>query len=304
MLSEKIKLDFPFFEKNPRTVYLNNAATSLKPKKVIDEINRYYAEVSANTGRGAHRLSTDATIVLEETREKTAQFVKAKEQEIAFTKNTTESINAIAVSLERSRLISSGDEILVSFAEHHANIITWFELCKRTGAKLRVVNLKKDFSFDLEDFKSKLSRKTKVVAVAGITNTTGSVFPVRDISKLAHDFGAFVALDGAQLVPHTRVDVNNLGCDFLSFSGHKMLGPTGLGVLFVSRRIVDNIKPYNFGGGIIKSVSFDRVEYVNSATKFEAGTLQIGELYGFKEALAYLQKLGGKPRQRVVEICC
>ncbi|MEM4364253.1 MAG: cysteine desulfurase, partial [Candidatus Diapherotrites archaeon] len=246
----------------------------------------------ANTGRGSHKLSTDATICVEETRNKTASLINAKENEIAFTKNTTESINTIAVSLERAEKIKEGDEIILSFAEHHANILPWTELAKRIGAKIKVVKLKQNFTFDLEDFRNKISRKTKLVSVAGITNTTGSIFPIKEITKTAHDFGALVSIDGAQLIPHTKIDAKKIGFDFLSFSAHKMLGPTGLGVLFAKEEIVKNLNPYNFGGGIIKSVSFDKVEYVDDAKKFEAGTLQIGEIYGFKETLAYLKKIG------------
>lgn len=292
MFSGKIKLDFPIFEKNPSLVYLNSAATSLKPKVVVDEIKRYYSEVSANTGRGSHRLSTDATIVVEETREKVARLIGAKPNEVAFTKNTTESINAVAVLLERAGLIKKEDEIVVSFAEHHANILPWMELCKRVGAKLKVVNLKRDFTFDLDDLRSKISRKTRVVAVAGITNTTGTIFPLSEISKLSHDFGSFFVVDGAQLVPHMRVNVNKINCDFLAFSSHKMFGPTGLGVLFVKGSLVERLSPFIFGGGIIKRVSFEGVDYVDGVEKFEAGTLQIGEIYGFKAALGYLSKIG------------
>ncbi|MEM4257290.1 MAG: cysteine desulfurase [Candidatus Diapherotrites archaeon] len=292
MLNEKLKMDFPIFEKNPSLIYLNNAATTLKPRQVIEAINQYYKEISANTGRGSHKLSTDATICVEETRNKTASLINAKENEIAFTKNTTESINTIAVSLERAEKIKEGDEIILSFAEHHANILPWTELAKRIGAKIKVVKLKQNFTFDLEDFRNKISRKTKLVSVAGITNTTGSIFPIKEITKTAHDFGALVSIDGAQLIPHTKIDSKKIGFDFLSFSAHKMLGPTGLGVLFAKEEIVKNLNPYNFGGGIIKSVSFDKVEYVDDAKKFEAGTLQIGEIYGFKETLAYLKKIG------------
>ena len=237
MISEKIRADFPMLQKHPNLIYFDNASTTLKPVPVIAAMNEYYEQLTSNTGRGSHHISQQATQRFEESREDVAKFVGAKAQELAFTRNATESINLTTVSLERMGHFKTGDEIVVSFMEHHANLVPWQELCRRTGAKLQVVKLNADYTLNMEDLRSKVSRKTKMVSIAHAANTVGSIQPAAEIAKIAHDNGALFLLDGAQSVPHMSVDVKKIGCDFLVFSAHKMLGPTGIGALYGKREL-------------------------------------------------------------------
>ncbi|HLC93089.1 MAG TPA: cysteine desulfurase [archaeon] len=292
MISEKIRADFPMLQKHPNLIYFDNASTTLKPVPVIAAMNEYYEQLTSNTGRGSHHISQQATQRFEESREDVAKFVGAKAQELAFTRNATESINLTTVSLERMGHFKTGDEIVVSFMEHHANLVPWQELCRRTGAKLQVVKLNADYTLNMEDLRSKVSRKTKMVSIAHAANTVGSIQPAAEIAKIAHDNGALFLLDGAQSVPHMSVDVKKIGCDFLVFSAHKMLGPTGIGALYGKRELLEKMPPYNYGGGIISHVSAEKSEYVSAPQRFEAGTTPIAEAFGFAAAAKYLKKLG------------
>ncbi|MBI4210588.1 MAG: aminotransferase class V-fold PLP-dependent enzyme [Candidatus Diapherotrites archaeon] len=287
-----LRQDFPVLQKNPGLIYLDSAATSLKPRCVIEAMDAYYNEFTANTGRGSHRLSRAATEKFEKAREEAAGFVGAKESELIFTKNVTESVNLAAVSLERMGHFKGGDEVVVGFFEHHANLIPWQQLCERTGGKLKVVKLNPDFTLDMEDLRRKVTKKTKMVSMAHVANTVASIQPVKEIAGIAHDSGALCFIDGAQAVPHLEVDVKRIGADFYGFSSHKMLGPTGIGALYAKEELLGKMPPYNYGGGIIKSVSFERTEFSGGRAKFEAGTQPIAEALGLAEACRYLKKLG------------
>jgi cysteine desulfurase/selenocysteine lyase len=292
MLPEKIREDFPILEKQKNLIYLNNAATTLKPKSVIEAMNKYYTEIGANLGRGAHRLSRQATTDVDTIRKETAKFINANDGEIIFTRNTTDSINIVATSLERAGKIKSGDEIAITFAEHHANLIPWQKICERQGAKLKIIKINNDFTLDLEDLNSKITKKTKIVAMTHIPNTIGSIFPVKEAAKLSHENGALFLLDAAQSTPHTKIDIKKIGADFAAFSGHKMLGPTGIGCLYMKKDLIEQLPPATFGGGAIKSVSFEKTIFSDNAEKFEPGTMPIAEIYGLGEAIKYIKKVG------------
>ncbi len=287
-----LRSDFPVLQNNPKLIYLDSAATSLKPRAVIEAMDAYYNEFSANTGRGSHRLARAATEKFEQARKEVAAFVGAKESGLVFTKNTTEAVNLAAVSLERMGHFKPGDEIVVGFFEHHANLIPWQQLCGRTGAKLKVVKLNPDFTLDMHDLRAKVTKKTKMVSVAQVSNTVASIQPVKEIAKIAHDAGALCFIDGAQAVPHLEVDVKKIGADFYGFSSHKMLGPTGIGALYAREELLAKMPPFNFGGGIIKSVAFEKTVFAAGRGKFEPGTQPIAEALGFGEACGYLKKLG------------
>ncbi|VVB99552.1 Cysteine desulfurase [uncultured archaeon] len=292
MISEKIRQEFPALQNNPGLVYLDNAATTLKPKCVIDAVRSYYEEFPANVGRGSHRLARKATEKYEDARATVAGFVGAKENELVFTRNATESINLAAVSLERMGHFNAGDEVLVSFLEHHANLLPWQQLCERTGTKLKVAKLNPDYTLDMGDLAKKVSRKTKIVAIAHASNTVASIQPVSEIAKICHDNGAFFLVDGAQSVPHMEVNVRRINADFYAFSGHKMLGPTGTGALYGKEDLLAKMPPYNYGGGMIRKVTVERTEFGDAPQKFEAGTPAIAEAIGFGEACSFLRKLG------------
>jgi len=292
MLPEKIREDFPILEKQKNLIYFNNAATTLKPKSVIEAMNKYYTEIGANLGRGAHRLSRQATTDVDTIRKETAKFINANDEEIIFTRNTTDSINMVATSLERAGKIKSGDEIAITFAEHHANLIPWQKICERQGAKLKIIKIKNDFTLDLEDLNSKITKKTKIVAMAHIPNTIGTIFPVKEAAKISHENEALFLLDAAQSAPHTKIDIKKIGADFAAFSGHKMLGPTGIGCLYMKKDLIEQLPPATFGGGAIKSVSFEKTIFSDNAEKFEPGTMPIAEIYGLGEAIKYIKKIG------------
>lgn len=292
MLTERIRSDFPVLQKHPDLIYLDSAATSLKPRAVIAAMDAYYNEFTANTGRGSHRLARMATEKFEQARAGVAGFAGAKESELVFTKNVTESVNLVAVSLERVGHFEAGDEVVVGFFEHHANLLPWQQLCERTGARLKFSKLNPDFTLDMEDLKAKVTKKTKMVSIAHVSNTVASIQPVREIAKIAHDNGALCFIDGAQAVPHLEVDVKKIGADFYGFSSHKMLGPTGIGALYAKEELLGKMPPFNFGGGIIKSVAFDKTVFADGRSKFEPGTQPIADALGFAEGCRYLKKSG------------
>lgn len=287
--------DFPILSEKVHgreLVYLDNAATTQKPQVVVDAIAEAYSRWNANVHRGVHHLSQVATQKHEEARKKVAAFIHAtSEEEIIFTKGTTDSINMLARSFGDA-MVQEGDEIVVSHLEHHSNIVPWQMLCERKKAVLKVIPLREDLSLDMEAFKGLLSEKTRLVSVAHVSNVLGIVNPIEEVVRLAHERGAAVCVDGAQSVPHTAVDVQELDCDFMVFSAHKMYGPTGLGVLYGKKEWLDQLPPAEGGGEMIEHVRFDKTTYNVLPYKFEAGTPNYVGSYAFGRALDYLQAVG------------
>jgi cysteine desulfurase/selenocysteine lyase len=292
---ERVRRDFPILSQrvNDRPLcYLDNAASSQRPQCVIDSISRYYETTHANVHRGVHRLSQQATELYEGAREKVRSFVNARSaKEIVFVRGTTEAINLVAQSFGRPRLVP-GDEVLISWLEHHANIVPWQMLCEQTGARLRVAPITPDGDVDFDAFCSLLSDRTKLVALAHVSNALGTVVPVERFIAAARGRGIPVLLDGAQAVPHMAVDVRALDCDFYCFSGHKMCGPTGIGVLYGREAHLERMPPWQGGGDMILAVSFERTVYNHVPHKFEAGTPHIAGAVGLGAAVDYLLSLG------------
>ncbi len=290
-----IRSEFPILSRKvngKRLVYFDNAATSQKPMAVISAINKYYTFENANIHRGIHTLSQEATTAYEEARTTVQQFINAKNSnEIIFTKGTTDSINLVAASWGRKNL-SKGDEIIISTMEHHSNIVPWQLICEEKEAILKVVPINDNGEFLMEEFKKLLSDKTKLVAVTHISNTLGTVNPVKEIIDLAHKNDSLVLIDGAQAVPHTKVDVQDLDCDFYAFSAHKMLGPTGVGILYGKEALLNDLPPYQGGGDMIKTVTFEKTTYNELPHKFEAGTPNIVGGIGLAAAINYMNKIG------------
>ncbi|MFZ5980079.1 MAG: cysteine desulfurase [Candidatus Zixiibacteriota bacterium] len=292
---EKIKADFPILHEpinGRRLVYLDNAATSQKPRVVINAILEYYRKTNANIHRGLHKLAEDATRAYEATRTHTAEFIGGvHSEEIVFTRGTTESINLVAYTWGEEN-IKEGDEIVISEMEHHANFIPWFMLAKKKKAVIRRIPITVCGHLDLNDIDSIINPRTKLVAVTHMSNVLGTINPVRDLAARAHAQGALMLADGAQAAPHLPVDMKNLDVDFYVFSSHKMLGPTGVGVLYARREILENMPPFNFGGEMIGEVSFDRVTWAEIPHKFEGGTPNIADVVAYHAALTYLDELG------------
>ena len=287
--------DFPILNElvHGRTlVYLDNAATTQKPQAVLDAITEAYTHWNANVHRGVHHLSQVATQNHEEARQKVAQLIHAQSsEEVIFTKGTTDSLNMLARSFGDA-MVNEGDEIIVSNLEHHSNIVPWQMLCQRKEAVLKVIPLRKDFSLDIKAFKELLSERTKLVSVAQVSNVLGIINPVEEIIRLAHERGIAVCVDGAQAVPHLTIDVQQLDCDFLVFSAHKMYGPTGLGVLYGKKEWLDKLPPAEGGGEMIEHVSFEKTTYNVLPYKFEAGTPNYVGSYAFGKAIDYVQDIG------------
>ena len=287
--------DFPILKEKVHgrdLVYLDNAATSQKPQRVLDAIIEAYSTWNSNIHRGVHHLSQVATMKHEEARKKVAEFIGAdSSDEIVFTKGTTDSINALAFSLGEL-LIHEGDEIIVSGLEHHSNIVPWQMLCERKKAVLRVIPLKNDLSLDLEAFKGLLNDKTRLVSVAHVSNVLGTIQPVEKIIRLAHEKNVPVCMDGAQSVPHMKVDVKKLDCDFMAFSGHKMYGPTGIGVLYGKREWLEKLPPHEGGGEMINHVRWSGTTYNDLPYKFEAGTPNFVGSYALHKAMEYMETVG------------
>ena len=287
--------DFPILNEQVhgrKLVYLDNAATTQKPQVVIDAIAEAYSHWNANVHRGVHHLSQVATQKHEEARKKVAELIHAQsEEEIIFTKGTTDSINMLARSFGDA-MVGEGDEIIVSQLEHHSNIVPWQMLCERKKAVLKVIPLREDLSLDVEAFKGLLSERTRLVSVAHVSNVLGIVNPIEEIVRLAHEKGVAVCVDGAQSVPHLAVDVQQLDCDFLVMSAHKMYGPTGLGVLYGKKEWLDKLPPAEGGGEMIEHVSFEKTTYNVLPYKFEAGTPNYVGSYAFGKAIDYLQEIG------------
>ncbi|MBO0437533.1 cysteine desulfurase [Vagococcus fluvialis] len=295
MLDNKIKNDFPilFQEVNDEPlVYLDNAATSQKPKQVIDSLVHYYEHDNANVHRGVHTLAERATSSYEASREKVRNFINAKStKEVLFTRGTTTAINWLSRSYGDAN-VSAGDEILISQMEHHSNIVTWQELAKRQNATLVYVDLTDEGELDIEDFKKKLSHKTKIVSLAHASNVLGVVNPIKELTELVHEVGAVIVVDGAQAVPHMSVDVQDLDADFYAFSGHKMCGPTGIGVLYGKQNLLEKMEPIEFGGEMIDFVYHDHSTWTELPWKFEAGTPNIAGAIALGSAIDYLTEIG------------
>jgi cysteine desulfurase / selenocysteine lyase len=293
--AQQIRKDFPILKQEIHgrpLVYLDNAATSQKPQAVIDAIDRYYKEQNANVHRGVHFLSQLATREYEEARVKIQRFINAAEShEIIFTRGTTESINLVAHSFGR-KFVREGDEIVISAMEHHSNIVPWQLLCEQAGAKLRVIPINDHGELLIDEFAQMLNARVKLVAVAHISNALGTINPVKRIIELAHSRDIPVLLDGAQAAPHIKVDVRDLGCDLYAFSGHKMCGPTGIGVLYGKTDLLNAMPPFMGGGDMIASVTFEKTTYNVLPAKFEAGTPHVEGAVVLGVAIDYLNRIG------------
>ncbi|HZK07509.1 MAG TPA: cysteine desulfurase [Bacteroidales bacterium] len=298
---EKIRKDFPLLERtvyNKPLVYLDNAATNQKPRQVLQRLADYYENENSNIHRGTHKLSIQATTAYEQARQTVAQFINAPAPEqIIFTKGTTESINLVATTFGE-RFIKAGDEVLITHMEHHSNIVPWQLMCDRYGATLRVADITDAGVLDMEDFKRKLNKKTKLVAFAHVSNTLGTINPAQELVKLAHDVGARVLIDGAQAVAHLPVDVQALDCDFYCFSAHKIYGPMGNGVLFGKQEILQELPPYQGGGEMISQVTFEKTTFNELPFRFEAGTPNVSGALGLEAALQYLESVGPEAMHR------
>jgi cysteine desulfurase/selenocysteine lyase len=290
-----IRADFPILARSVHgkpLVFLDSAASSQRPRAVLDAVNRYETQHHANVHRGVHTLSQEATAAFEQARETVRRFINARSiREVVFVRGTTEAINLVAQSYGRPRL-RSGDEILITGLEHHANIVPWQLVAEQTGAVLKVSPIDRRGDVSLADIESKLSPRTKLVAVAHVSNALGTVLPVRDIVRAAHARGVPVLIDGAQAVPHERVDVQALDADFYAFSGHKMYGPTGIGVLFGRESLLDAMPPWQGGGDMILSVTFEKTTFNALPFKFEAGTPNISGAVGLAAAMEYIDSIG------------
>lgn len=291
---EKIRNDFPILKQEINgypLVYFDNAATTQKPKSVIDSLSNYYQHDNSNVHRSIHTLSARATQQFEETRDKVRRFINANSaRECIFVRGTTEGINLVAQSFVAPRILP-GEEILITHLEHHSNIVPWQMICKKTGALLKVAPISLDGEILLDKFQAMLNEKTKFVSINYVSNTLGTINPVKKMIEMAHANGSLVLLDGAQANAHLPVDVQDLGCDFYAFSSHKMYGPTGIGVLWGKEALLEDMTPYQGGGEMINYVTFESTEYAALPYKFEAGTPHIAGVIGLGTAIDYLESL-------------
>ncbi|PKO97885.1 MAG: cysteine desulfurase CsdA [Bacteroidetes bacterium HGW-Bacteroidetes-9] len=292
---EKIRAGFPILSRtvhNKPLVYFDNAATTQKPQIVIDALLNYYTSLNSNVHRGVHFLSQQATAAFEEVRGKLRDFLNAAHShEIIFTRGCTESINLVASTWGRVN-IKAGDEILISALEHHSNIVPWQMLCEEKGAKLKVCPILDDGSLNMTAFSQLLSEKTKLVAITHISNTLGTILPVKEITRIAHEKGIVVLVDGAQALSHMPVDVQDIGCDFYTFSAHKVYAPMGIGGLYGREDLLNAMPPYQGGGEMIKNVTFENTTYNDLPFKFEAGTPNVGDVIAFGAAIDYVKNIG------------
>ena len=292
---EEIRKDFPILSRtvyNRPLVYLDNAATTQKPRAVVEAMTEEYYSVNANVHRGVHYLSQQATELHEQARANVQNFINARsEAEIIFTRGTTESLNLVAFSFGEA-FLKEGDEVLVSVMEHHSNIVPWQMLRERKGIVLKVIPMTDEGEIDLEAYKNLFSPRTRLVCIAHVSNVLGTVNPVKEMTAIAHAHGTKVLVDGAQSVPHRRVDVQDIGCDFLTFSGHKIYGPTGIGVLYGREELLDKMPPYQGGGEMIARVSFEKTTYERLPFKFEAGTPDFVGSHALAVALDYVRGIG------------
>jgi len=292
---KRIREDFPILKQKVHgkpLVYLDNAATTQKPAQVIEAILRFYAQDCSNVHRGVHLLSERATEVYESARRKVKRFLNAFDlREIVFVRGATEGINLVAQTYGRQN-VQAGDEVLITAMEHHSNIVPWQILCEEKGASLRVAPINDRGELIMEEFEKLLNARTRLVAVAHISNALGTINPVRQIVEMAHAINVPVLVDGAQAAPHLKVDVHELGCDFYTFSGHKLFGPTGIGVLYGKQRLLAVMPPFQGGGDMISSVTFEKTIYNALPYKFEAGTPNIAGVYGLGAAVDYVNQIG------------
>ena len=288
-----IREDFPILDQSINgapLIYLDNAASTQKPKSVINTISSYYENDHSNVHRGVHSLSVRATELYENSRNKVVSFINAtNSNEIIFTKGTTDSINLVASSLTNT--ISKTDEIVITTMEHHSNIVPWQELCKKTGATLKIAPIDHNGELIIEELSKLLNKNTKILALTHISNTLGTINPIKKIIAIAHDFEIKVLIDGAQAIGHQHIDVQDLDCDYYAFSGHKLYGPTGIGVLYGKEKLLNKLEPYQFGGEMILKVTFDETTYNTLPYKFEAGTPNIAGAIGLGAAIDYLETI-------------
>ena len=292
---DKIREDFPILQQQvygKPLVYFDNAATTQKPQCVIDAVVKYYTEANSNIHRGVHFLSQKATLSFENTREVVRKFINAQHTcEIIFTRGTTESINLIAQSFG-NKFIGKGDEIMISAMEHHSNIVPWQMICEEKQAILKVIPFHENGELDTSAFETLISEKTRIIAITHVSNALGSINPIKDLIKIAHAHNIPVMIDGAQGIAHSKVDVIDLDCDFYCFSGHKLYAPMGIGVLYGKQEWLNAMPPYQGGGEMIQTVSFEKTTYNELPYKFEAGTPNVGDVLGLGAALQYIETLG------------
>ena len=291
---ERVRKDFPILQRkvhNKPLIYFDNAATSQKPKQVIEAIDDYYRNYNANIHRSIHQLGEEATQKYEEAHEKIADFINADSyQNIIFTKNTTESINLLAYTLTAG--LKKDDEIVISEMEHHSNFVPWQQLAKQRSLKLKFIKISREGLLDEKSINENITKKTKIVSLTHVSNVLGTINPIKEIAKIAHEKGAIFVVDGAQSVPHMPVDVKDIDADFYVFSGHKMLGPTGIGVLYGKKELLETMQPFLYGGEMIREVKFENTTFNELPWKFEAGTMNIAEAIGLGAAVDYLKKIG------------
>jgi len=297
---DQIRSQFPVLHQQANgkpLIYLDNAATTQKPISVINQLVNYYQKDNANIHRGIHTLAERATVAFEETRKTAARFIHAPEvEEVIFTYGVTDGLNLVAQAYGR-KFLKPGDEILVTAMEHHSNIVPWQIVCQQTGANLKVVDILENGELNLDSFHQQLTEKTKIVSVVYISNALGTINPVKHIVEAAHQKGAIVILDGAQAGPHLKIDVKQLNVDFLVLSAHKMYGPTGVGILYGKRKLLEKMDPFRGGGEMIKEVSFKGTTYNDIPYKFEAGTPNIADVVAFKYAMDWINEIGHKAMQ-------
>lgn len=294
LVSGSIRQDFPILSRQiygKPLIYFDNAATTQKPRQVVEAIAKYYYEDNANVHRGVHYLSQHATTAFENVRKQIAGFINARDSfELIFTKGTTDSINLVASSF--GQLLNEGDEIVISAIEHHANIVPWQMLCERKNTILRIIPVLDNGELDLDAYKGLLNKRTRIVAITHVSNTLGTINPVKEMIATAHGMGIPVLVDGAQGLSHMRVDVQDMDCDFYCFSGHKIYGPMGIGGLYGKEELLNRMPPYQGGGEMIDQVTFEKTTYNELPYKFEAGTPNVADVIGFGAAISYIDELG------------
>lgn len=288
---EKLRKDFPVLNENPKLAYLDNAASTLKPQCVIDMVDNYYAKLGVNVHRGVYKLSYLATDAYEEARGKIADFIHADFEEIVFTRGASSALNLVASSYGMENL-KAGDEVITTELEHHSNCMPWLHVCNVTGATLKYVPLNEEGRITVEAFQSVLSEHTKIVAITYVSNVMGYITPIEEIIALAHQRGAIVVVDGAQAVPHMPIDVKQLDCDFLAFSGHKLCGPTGIGVLYGKAKLLEGMQPVEFGGDMADDVNCFSMTFKDAPYRFETGTPIIASAIGLGKAVEYVSNIG------------